>query len=516
MKKQGAFHGAVILTVAGIIVKGLGALFKIPLGALLGPEGNGIFSIAYNLYAFLFVVATAGLPVATSKTVAELRARGEDATYILKKAAVPFATLGAVFSVALFLTAPYLSDLMGATGARYAISAIAPAIFFVSVSALLRGFFQGHENMMPTAISEVIEAGAKLFFGILCAYILMKSGKGVSIIAAGATLGVSIGALFSALFLTIRKRCFKNAGGSKPQSGMVKRLVKTAVPITLGASITSLSNLIDSGLIMNILGRLGYSSDRALWAFGAYNYSTTVFNLPGFLVTTLGISLIPTVTASRVMGKFRETSAISNASLKMSAAISGGAAGGMMALATPIIAILYGNVGENAIELAGNLLKILSFAVPTLAISSLCASVLQALGDVKKPMYAMAIGACVKVFFNFLLIGIPGINIYGAAVSTVLSYGVTCALNMLALKKKRSLDLSVSRILLAPIICTGVTALGTKFAFSAFSTQIGHKLALFPAIMCGILLWGACVMLFKIVTKVDIKLLFAQKSITIF
>jgi len=516
VKKQGVFHGAVVLAVAGFIVKVLGALFKIPLGAMLGPEGNGIFSIAHNIYALIFVIATAGIPVAMSKIVAEVEAKGENSKIVFKKALILFAVMGLTLAAVLFLGAKPFASLMGAESAERAIQTFAPAIFFVSIAALIRGYFQGFSNMIPTAVSEIIEAASKLVFGIGALYFLIKKGSGVQTLAAGAIVGVTAGTAISTLYLLAKSRRNLSKNTLQPEKGVVARLVKTALPITMGAAVVSLSNVIDSGIVMNILKRVGVSPDRALWFFGSYNYATTVFNLPGFLITTLGISLIPTVSGACVLGKYKEMSSLCENAMKLMLSLACAAAGGLFALSEPILILLYGGVDSDAIELSANLLKILALAVPTLALSSLSAALLQGLGDVRKPMYSMCVGAACKVFFNFLLVSIPNVGIYGAAASTVICYGITCVMNLCFLSKKRRIALCFSRILFFPTLAGIFPTLSAKFIFSHLLPQMGSLGAIIVTVVCSLLLWGVCIMLFGVVRKVDINRLFNRKGITFF
>ncbi|MBR5478687.1 MAG: polysaccharide biosynthesis protein [Clostridia bacterium] len=510
MKKQGAFTGAVILTASGLIVKILSAFFKIPLGAILGPEGNGVFSIAYNVYALVFVIATAGIPVAMSKTVAEADARGENTGVILKRAIFPFGILGGLMSIVLFAFSTPIAKVMGAEDARLSLMAISPAIFFVSIAAILRGYYQGLGNMIPTAISEIIEAASKFLFGILCAYLVLKLAGEIDRVAAGAVAGITLGTLFSSLFLLLKKKERRMDGGDG--KGVLVQLVKTALPITMGASVVSLSNVIDSALIMNLLCRMGESESQALWLFGAYNYASTVFNLPGFLTATLGISIIPAVTGAKVMGQYKEMSRLLEFSFRLTFSIATAACGGLFLLSTPILKVLYQGVDYDAIHAGGRLLSILAFAVPTLSMSTLSASVLQALGDVKTPMYAMTIGAISKVFFNFVLISVGKIGISGAAISTVICYGITCGINLTALWKRGEINLSLTRILLLPTLSAILPTLCAKYVFSWVSAKIGNFIALFGTIGCGVLLWSVCIMLFGVVEIGDIKRLFNQKE----
>ncbi len=507
--KKGIAQGAMVLSLGGIIVKVIGALFKIPLGALLGPEGNGIFSIAYNIYALLFVIATAGIPVAMSKTVAEAGAKGQDVRCLLKRALPAVSAVGFALSLVLFFGADFFAGAIGANSAGGAIRVIAPAIFFVSISALFRGYFQGLGDMLPTAVSEIIEAVSKLVFGLICVLLLLKSGREAPRLAAGAVVGITLGAAFSAAYLLLKRK--GETPGTAPEDKIVARLFKTALPITLGATVVSLSNVIDSGLIVNLLTKSGVGAEKAIWLFGAYNYSATVFNLPSVLVTTLGISLIPALTRAKVVGEYSRLSKTVCVALKLAVAVSAAAAGGLFVLGTPVINLLYSGAGRAAVEISGKMLTLLSLAIPALTMSSLTGSVLQAMGDVRTPMYSVAIGAVAKVFFNFLLIGRPQIGIYGACISTLICYTVICGLNILALCKKREISLPFAGILFAPLLSGVITGAGAKWIFGTFEPILGTNATLIPAILCGVLLWVVCIMLFRITTKCDIKLLFVQK-----
>ena len=514
MKKQGVIHGALILACSGFAVKVLGALFKIPIGSLLGPEGNGIFSIAYNIYALIFVIATAGLPVAMSKVVAEVEAKGISSRAILKKSALIFGGFGLALGAILFFGASFFAELMGAESAAPAISTIAPAIFFVSIASLLRGYFQGFSNMIPTAVSEIIEAASKLVFGVGALFLLIESGAGKEALASGAIAGVTIGTAISMVYLLIKSRRRLSGNRLTPGKDTVSRLIRTAIPITLGAAVVSLSNVIDSGAVMNILTRTGMTDGRALWFFGSYNYATTVFNLPGFLITTLGISLIPTLSGANALGKYKEMSSLCGNVLKLMVSLSCAAAGGLFVLSEPILRILYGGAGKEAVAVSAQLLKILALSVPALALSSLCAALLQAVGDVKKPMYGVCIGAACKVFFNFLLIGKAGI--YGAAISTVICYGITCVINLCFLVKKRELSPELSRILVLPAISGIIPAISAGMIYKQLAPHMGSISLVAITVICSILIWVMCTILFKVVILVDIKRLFNQKDITFF
>ncbi len=512
MKKQGVAYGAIILAVASVLVKVIGAVFKIPIGAILGPEGMASFSLAYNIYALFFVISTAGIPVAVSKLVAEYQ---DDK--LLKVILPCVSAFGALASAALFFGADFFAEVMGSESAKSAICAIAPAIFFVSISSVLRGYHQGRQNMLPTAISEVIEALGKLVFGLCFALLLVKRGENCHIIAAGAVVGVSIGAAISAAFLLIYKRGVLSEITLQSKREILKLILKNAVPITLGASVVSLSNVIDSALIMRLLQKVGYSEDKAMWLFGSYNYAVTLFNLPSVVVQTFGISLIPNIAHMRAQKQYGRLSDTVEASLKISMLLSFAAAFGLFALGIEVIYFLYGGIVEmSSIYLAGRLLACLAISIPFLTAASISASVLQAVGDVKTPMYSMIAGAVIKVVCNLVFVRIPSVNIYGACIGCLISYSFTAIKNMRAISKKQEFRISFLRIFSKPMLTgllTGVSARGIMYVSSlAFSA----KTALLLSIFGGVFVCALAIFLLKTVTKNDKNLLFSQKNITIF
>lgn len=515
-------HGAMILAVAGIVVKVIGALFKIPLGAILGPEGMANFSIAYNIYALLFVLSTAGVPAAVSKMIAEqsaLRRYGE-VRRIFGVSLMVFAVAGAAASVILFFGADLFAQIMGSAFASKAISAIAPAVFFVSVAAVCRGYYQGHSNMIPTAVSEVIEAVCKLVIGLGAAFWLTEHGYPSFLVAAGAVLGVSVGALVSAVFLLLQKQDGKRCALGEKMTGrrmILKRLLATAIPITIGASIISLSNVIDSAIVMNLLQKIGYDMSSAMWLYGAYNYAATIFNLPGVVVTTLGVSLIPAVAAAAMRGDCRNISQTVESSLRIAMLFAIPASLGLFALGEPVIFLLYGgHIEEAAIAEAGKMLSMLALAIPFLAISSLTGSILQALGNVKFPVIAIGCGAAVKVLSNWILVGIPQIHIYGACASTLFCYLTIALMNACALAKRAEFSISFTRVFFGTTLCGLLTGVAAKCTIDGFVPLLSAKIAVILSIFVGICACVLCTFVFRVLTKEDFCMVFGEKRITKF
>lgn len=461
-KRQNFFHGAAVLAFAGVMVKIIGACYKIPLGNLLGPVGMADFSIAYNIYTLLFVLSTAGIPSAVSKMVSEADVGGKDGEVlrIYKVSYFVFAAVGlAGFSV-MFFGAEEIAEFMGSESSSLSIKAISPAVMFVCISAINRGYFQGKSNMYPTAISEILEAAGKPVAGIAAAVYLRHMGCADGIISAGAISGVSAGAFVSAVFFAFCKDGEKNrvSRTSFNDKKIIKKLLSLAIPITASSAVMSIGNVVDSALVMNLLCNSGFSEYRAKWLFGAYNYAITLFNLPSVITTTVAVSAIPAI-SSAIAGKDKaRLNELINSALGIGMVFSFPAAAGLMALSDEVMQLLYGaNTGVLCVEASALILRYLCFAIPLLAVATITNSIHQASGRVHIPIVSGVIGVTVKILSNFVLVSYVEINILGAAISTVLCYGTMAVFNMVALRKEKSLKMMITKVLVKPILLAVVT-----------------------------------------------------------
>lgn len=441
MKKQGQsiVAGSLILLLANLLVKIIGAVFKIPLVSLLGNEGMGYFNAAYQIYAGLFVVATAGLPVAVSKMVSASTVKGnlKEAKNIFKCAYIMFVIIGITGSCILYFGADRLQALTKYDNTANAIRTIAPAIFFVSIMSVYRGFFQGMSNMLPTAVSEVTEALAKLIVGYICAYFLIK--KGLPAAASGAIFGVTCGTVLSCavlMFIHIKEKKsiyadIENSPSSPSLMKICTELIKIAVPVTISASVFTLTNMIDYALIGRNLNSIkAFLPASPTELYGMYTGKAVVlYNLPPTLITALCMSLVPAVSRANALENRRLISETSTQSLKFTLMFSLPCCVGLFVLADPILLLLFGSND------ASLLLKLLSPAVLFVSMVLVSNAVLQATGHVMTPVINIAAGGIFKVFINMNLVSNPSININGAPIGTAVCYFVYMFLNLIQIKK---------------------------------------------------------------------------------
>lgn len=451
-KGQNYMHGAAILTVGVIIMKILGFIYKIPLGNILGDEGYSMFMGAYSIYFIFFTLATAGLPVALSRLVAEAdangRAKQEEKTF--RVARWTFFVIGLVFALIMFLFPDWLAEsYLENRDAALSIKAMSPAILFVCLVSAYRGYCQGNGNMIPTTVDEVLEVFFKAVSGLIIAYMLVRGGFGRPVSSAGAILGVSIGSAVSLLYMVFYKRRNYDVLSAPYSAGIVdvndtpeddekvdstgkiiKDILTIGIPIAFGACIMAILNSVDSKLCMNRLqSAAGFSYYEAKVLYGVYGKAQTLFNLPAAFITPLTIAIVPEISAAIARGEKRRASVVAEDSMRISAVVSMPMGIGLLVLAFPIMEVLYPN--SNA---AGpGLLKIMGVASLFVCLVLMENAVLQASGHEKLTMVTMITGGLVKIATNWFLVARPEINIYGAPVGTLVSYIVMAAMNYIFL-----------------------------------------------------------------------------------
>lgn len=260
-KKKNFMTGALVLMVGGIIVKLIGALYKVPLGNLVSGDAMAYYTNAYDIYTFMYIIATAALPVVISRLVSEDVALGKykQAKKTVRVAFMMFAVLGFAGMAFMLVFAKGLAEAMGSPESYCAILAIAPAIFFEALMSLYRGYFQGHQDMVPTAISQIIVAIIKAIFGYSLALWLNNKGYSMAIVAAGAIFGVTLGTVVGAVFLAVRRMFFKpeyneviEDASCKSSGSLAKKILWIMIPITISSSVLSVTNLLDAAVVQCI------------------------------------------------------------------------------------------------------------------------------------------------------------------------------------------------------------------------------------------------------------------------
>lgn len=515
-KKQNYLQGAAILAAGVIIMKILGFIYKVPLGNILGDEGYTHFLVAYNIYSVFLTLATAGLPVALSRMISEANTmnRPNQVRRIFSVAWRTFFVLGVVCTLIMALFPDELADLLGDPEANISIMVLSPAVLLVCLTSAYRGYCQGHENMTPTTVGQVLEVLAKVVAGLALAWYLTRAGYSLPKSSAGAIFGVTVGSLAALGYMLLYKRRHYSSaanGNDTPESRghALRTLLRIGIPITIGSSVLSLINLVDSGLC---LGRLqdaaGFSYEEAKVLFGVYGKAQTLYNLPASFITPLTISVVPAIAAAIALHRNREASRIAENSLRIAAVIALPMGVGLSVLADPIMSTVYPDSHASG----GLLLTIMGAASFFVCMALMMNAVLQAGGNEKYPIYSMIVGGIVKIGVNWFLVADPDINIVGAPIGTLICYVVMCVMNFAFIRHCMPEKPSLGRIMVRPLISSAVMGASAWAIYGLCSRFLGDgylhtALSMLVAIAVAVIVYLVLVIALRAVTYEDMKLL---------
>lgn len=496
-KQQSFEYGAIILLCSTMLVKVIGAIFKIPLSRLIGDLGFGYFSSAYDLFTPIYSLAMAGLPIAISRVVAVqmAKSRYNDVKKSLKVTSRIFIVTGLTAAIIMVLLIKPFVSLTDATGKTvYSIYAIVPALLFCCIMSTYRGYFEGLRNMYPTALSDVIEAMGKLILGLGFAYVVLKLTNNVALAAAGAMLGITIGGAASAAFLYLRykikgdgitKQELTDAPAAETGKAIAKTLIVIAIPIVLTSLANNVTSLVDVTMVKWQLNRLMNSSSDIIrnmydasicdynlfsnealtnaeiptFLYGIRGKAFTLYNLIPTITSVLGVSALPVLASSWTQKDKTLIKHNIESPIKFTALISMPAGMGFLFLGSEIMKLVYGTTASY--EIGGTMLSIYGLAAIFAGLAIPMTSMLQSIGKEKISLRNVAIGAALKVIVNFVFVGIPTVNIKGAAIGTFVSYFFIFITNLLSLIKYTGVKPNIWKTILKPLIAALACGLST-------------------------------------------------------
>ncbi len=513
-KKNILLSGALVLALAGALVKVIGLVYKIPLTNLIKSEGMGYFNSAYTIYTFFYMLSTAGLPVAISLLISQARSLGNRPRVkkIFSTATVMFLAIGTIGSLAMFVFADFFAELLGNPPAALSIRAISPTLFFVSAISVLRGYFQGHQYMLPTALSQVAEAAGKLGFGIFLATSAIKAGFGYEKAAAGAAVGLSIGMGLAFLYLVLSAIFFKSGkyydrifdtmpAGSR--RSILKALMSASLPITLSASVLSMSNTLDLAIVMRTLKKIGLSAEAANAAYGNYTaLAVPLFNLPIVLITPIASTVVPYLAGAVSARDDKRISSSVSVSLRTTALIAFPCSLGMCALASPILKMLF---DDTLAEGAAPLLEILAPSVIFLAFATVTNALLQALGKPLIPVFSMFTGAAVKILLCPLLI--ERFSVSGTPISTFLCYFTVCFINFIFIYRALREKPRFFSMFLSPLVSSVISAVSAAYACARLAAYLGGTLACLASIALAAVIYFLLIIITRYLTGEELLML---------
>lgn len=517
MAKKSFIQGAVILGIAGLIIKVMGAFFRIPLANFIGDEGMGYYQTAYPIYVLFLTLATAGIPIAISKLVSERVAVDNyyEAYRVFRVSFVLLFTIGICSAAILFFGSEYIVNAIGNPGAQYAMMAIAPALLFVPIMAAYRGYFQGMQNMKPTATSQVVEQFFRVGTGLTLAYVLVSTGREYA--AAGASFGATAGAVAGLLaiigiYLYKRKsmqgdinRTYRPNGekGSK----ILAKIFIIAVPVTIGAAIMPIMNTIDVGIVMLRLQETGWTEEAANGLYGQLTgMAGPLINFPQVLTQAIAMSLVPAIAAAHKQKDIKFLNYNVRLGIRTAIIIGLPCALGLMTLAEPIMLLLYPLQKASAVS-AAPCLFIMAFGVIFLSTVQTLTGVLQGLGKPMIPVINLFIGAIVKIGLTYTLTGIDSINVKGAAIGTVAAYIVASTLNIMAVKKYTGVKFDVMLTFVKPIISVITMSIFVWVSYRILFGVLGNGFSTVIAIIIGAAVYAVMLFITKAITNDELKMI---------
>lgn len=500
--------GAAILGVAGLVSKLLGAVYRIPYQNITGDIGLYVYMQVYPLYSVLLILATAGFPIAISKIVSERTAIGDvqGASKVFRVASLSLFVLGCVFFLLLYGGAPLVATFMGDGHLTTPLRAVAWSLPLVPLIAIFRGYFQGHQNMMPTGVSQVIEQLVRVVFILIAAYWAMNVYEDAYLAGTGAVFAALPGGIAAALVLLWYWRKEKQRGTLDAATGVepsavpsistlgnlqiLRRLLNYALPICLGSLVIPLIPLVDSVTVINMLQWSGVEENAAKLLKGAFDRGQPLIQFGTFFATSLSLALVPAISEAAAQRQNQLIAYRSEVAIRLTFLLGLPASFGLALLAEPINVMLYGD-GSGTEAIAVQSFTIL-FATLTIA----SAGILQGLGKVMRPARNLFIGVVVKLVLNLVLVPILGIA--GAALATVLAYVVAMVLNVLGVKKYTGAQFGMRQtvwkpflsVLIMSVVVLIVEGLGTLLLNGTFSSErLFHTVVGLIAVAAGALVY---------------------------
>ena len=435
--------GAVVLSVAGILAKCLGALYRIPFGYIASEDCLAIYSLVYPVYNLLLALSTAGIPLAISKLVAEYEEHGKSgmSLRILKLSLLMLSTVGILVGGFIFINADWLANrVFPDARVAWSLRAIAPAMIFSCMQAVFRGYFQGLQEMVPTALSQITEQFVRVSVIIAALFVLMPFGD--TVVAAGASAGASVGGcvaflLMLVIFFRYRSKHGRQATADNQElhignSQVLGKVLALAIPISIGSLVLPIMQSIDSLLVVSRLEAGGMTHSAAMAAFGHLGGCVQpIINLPFMLTTAIAASLVPNISEALAMGQRDKLTSSFSGAMQLAILIVLPATVGLMTLAYPIMELLYPTKPGAGLPMFWSAAIVL-----VVGLYQISAGTLQGMGKAMVPMYSLLIGAAIKTVLTFTLTAVPAMGIRGAALASVIGFAVAAANNILQVSRK--------------------------------------------------------------------------------
>ena len=504
-----------ILVIASFVAKAIGMIYRIPLTHILGDDGNGYYSTANEIYTIILMISSFSLPLAVSRLVAEREYAGEvKNSYKVLICALRFAAVtGGILSILTFLLGGVITKyVMGVELASYALRVLAPAIFLFALTGVLRGFFQGHGTMVPTAVSQIIEQIINAIVSVAGAYVMLQYGLklgekkgdaelGTALAAAGGTFGTVASVGVALLFMIVIYLGYRNGFKRRMKKDKTRRresdraiyraITYTILPIVLSTLVYNISTIIDQGVFNHILAGMGFTQKQYATVWGIYSGKFRVLmNVPLSIASCLAPSVVPALTEAMANNDLREAGLRTRDTIRYTMVFTIPCAVGMAALARPIMMMLYGN--NDSLALAAGIMQSGALLTVLLALSTLTTGILQGLGEMQAPLVHAATAVAIHLGFLVLFVVKFKWNIYGVVYANIIFGLIICLLNARSIRKKLHYRQEIKKTFLVPVIAAGVMGIAAYLVHRVFNLFAGNTISTILAVCVGAVVYGIC------------------------
>lgn len=508
-----------ILAAAGIIVRLIGLLYKVPMTRILGTEGIGYYNTAYEIYNIGLILSSYSLPLAISKLIAARRIRGryQDARRVYLCGMAFGITVGTAMTAILLFGSSWITEtILKSPGSALPLAVMAPTVLVFSVMGIIRGYFQGFGNMIPTSVSQIIEQVIHAAVSIVASYLFIRwfadAASPASYGAAGGTLGTLTGALAALIFLSammLRHRKSQAELYRRPQSVSTESwksvfwaLLVTLTPIILSQFVYQLSGSVDNSMFGQIMSAKGLTEKERMSLLGIYGGEYRLLtNVPVAIASSLGTSMIPSIVASKTQRDFPAVQKKIRLTVKFNMLIAIPCAVGMGVLAGPIMRLIF---GDNS-ALARNLLTLGAPAVIFFSLSTVTNAVLQGIDLMRKSVTHSAISLALHVILVYVLLQHFNMGVYGLVIGNVTFALAVCILNWLAIGKALKYRQEIRTTFLLPLVSSAVMGAFALAVYRLVTSITGYyQLGILVSVPLAMILYGILIILTKSVTEEEL------------
>jgi stage V sporulation protein B len=508
-----------ILAIAGILVRFIGLLYKVPMIRILGQEGIGYYNTAYEIYNIGLILSSYSLPLAMSKLIAARRVRRQyqDIRRVFFSGLTVSAAAGGLMTLLLLLGGDFITTVIfKSPSSALPLKVMAPTIFVFSIMGVIRGYFQGQGNMVPTSVSQIIEQVVHAAVSIAASYAFMvwfaSRPNPKSYGAAGGTLGTLCGAVAALIYLAIRMLCFQRRNARtlrRPQKipvetwgNVYSALFLTLTPIILSQFVYQLSGSVDNSMFGQIMDAKGLTETQRATLLGVYGGEYRLLsNVPVAIASSLGASMIPSIVQSRTCHRLKEVRYKIRMTIKFNMLIAIPCAVGMGVLAGPIMELIF---HDNS-ELSANLMRIGAPAVVFFSLSTVTNAVLQGIDRMSKSVSHSAISLVLHMILVYVMLAYLDWNVYGLVIGNVTFALVVCILNWFSIKRALRYRQEILTTFLLPLLASffmGGAALGIYYG--TFSLTQKNSISMLVTVPFAMMVYAVLILLLRVVTEEEL------------